>query len=389
MTGDVFDVAVVGAGIVGAATASELARRGVRVCLLDRGEVSSGTTGLGEGNVLASDKDAGPELELTLHGLRLYDELEERLGDLAKIRRKGALIVHPDELTWAEEPARVERLRAAGVEASLLDPAEVVAREPRLTGELHGASFFPGDLQCAPREIARALAAEPGVEVRTDCRVDAVTVRCGRVAGVETAAGPVAAGAVVLAAGVWTGALAATAGLPLPVEPRNGQLVRLRVPDPSPRFIEHKVVDGSYLGSVASAEPGLQVTTVLETTWDGHVLVGSSRERRGFDTTVSEAVSDADAHPRGAADAVAGGLATRLRLGRPPPVAPGRPARHRPLRGRRRPLDRHRPRGRRRRARPGDRPPRGPGDLRRAADDAARRLRSRPLRLTTTATVSS
>jgi glycine/D-amino acid oxidase-like deaminating enzyme len=287
-----FDVVVVGAGIVGAATASELARRGVRVCLLDRGEVSSGTTGLGEGNVLASDKDVGPELELTLHGLRLYDELEQRLGDLARVRRKGALIVHPDELTWAGEAARVERLRAAGVEAELLGPEDVVAREPRLTGGLLGASFFAGDLQCAPREIARALAAEPGVEVRTGCRVDAVAVRDGRVAGVDAAAGRVSAGAVVLAAGVWTAPLAATAGLALPLEPRKGQLVRLRVPEPSPRFIEHKVVDGSYLRSVASAEAGLQVTTVLETTWDGHVLVGSSRERRGFDTTVDEAVSD-------------------------------------------------------------------------------------------------
>jgi D-hydroxyproline dehydrogenase subunit beta len=97
----------------------------------------------------------------------------------------------------------------------------------------------------------------------------------------------------VLAAGVWTAPLAATAGLTLPLEPRKGQLVRLRAQDPSPRFIEHKVVDGSYLRSVASADAGLQVTTVLETTWDGHVLVGSSRERRGFDVAVDEAVSEA------------------------------------------------------------------------------------------------
>jgi D-hydroxyproline dehydrogenase subunit beta len=291
--GRAFDVAVVGAGIVGAATASELARRGVRVCLLDRGEVSCGTTGLGEGNVLASDKDAGPVLELTVHGLRLYDELEERLGAVARIRRKGALIVHPDAGTWSGEAARVARLREAGLEAELLGPAEIAEREPRLTGELHGASFVPGDLQCAPREIARALAGEPGVEVRTGCGVEAVAIRGGRVTGVETEAGPVTAGAVVLAAGVWTAGLAATAALVLPVEPRKGQLVRLYVPEPEPRFIRHKVVDGSYLRSAASAEAGRQVTTVLETTWDGHVLVGSSRERRGFDTTVDDAVSDA------------------------------------------------------------------------------------------------
>ena len=74
------EVAVIGAGIVGAATAWELHARGIDVALLDRGEVSAATTGLGEGNVLCSDKGVGPELELTLAGLGVYDELEERLG---------------------------------------------------------------------------------------------------------------------------------------------------------------------------------------------------------------------------------------------------------------------------------------------------------------------
>ena len=287
------DVVVVGAGIVGAATASELARRGARVALVDRGEVSGGTTGLGEGNVLASDKDAGPELALTLHGLALYDELEDRLGETARIRRKGALIVHPEAETWAAEAARVARLREAGVRARLVEPDEVADLEPALTGPIHGAGLFPDDLQCAPRGIARALAAEPGVTVLTGCEVSEVVVQHGAVRGVATADGRIAAGAVVLAAGPWTAPLAAGAGLTLPLEPRKGQLVRLRVPDPEPRRIRHKVVDGSYLRSVASRDAALQVTTVLETTWDGHVLVGSSRERRGFDLGVDPAVTEA------------------------------------------------------------------------------------------------
>ena len=53
------------------------------------------------------------------------------------------------------------------------------------------------------------------------------------------------------------------------------------------------MVDGSYLHAVLSGEAGLQVSTVVETTWDGDVLVGSSRERRGFDTSVDDSVSDA------------------------------------------------------------------------------------------------
>ena len=87
-------VAIVGAGIVGAATARALARRGVEVELIDAGEVSGGTTGLGEGNVLCSDKDAGPELALAVLGRAAYDEIEVTYGERARIRRKGALVVH-------------------------------------------------------------------------------------------------------------------------------------------------------------------------------------------------------------------------------------------------------------------------------------------------------
>ena len=286
------EVAVVGAGIVGAATAWELYARGVDVALLDRGEVSGATTGLGEGNVLCSDKEVGPELALTLAGLEVYDELEERLGDAARIRRKGALVVHRGEQTWAAEPARIERLRAAGVQGRLLDLAETRAMEPQLTGALAGASFFPADLQCAPRAIARALAgALP--RVQTGLEVHGVEVAQDRVTALRTSEGSLGCGAVVVAAGPWSRPLAEVAGVALPLEPRKGQLVRLAAAPRDERFIRHKVVEAGYLGSVASGDAGLQVTTVLETTWDGDVLVGSSRERRGFDLSVDDAVSEA------------------------------------------------------------------------------------------------
>jgi glycine/D-amino acid oxidase-like deaminating enzyme len=265
-------VAVVGAGIVGAATARALARRGAEVELIDAGEVSGGTTGLGESNVLCADKDAGPELDLAVLGRAAYDEIEATYGERAAIRRKGALVVHRSEGGLAAEPARIERLRAAGVECELLEPGQVRALEPAL-GELLGATWVPGDLQCDPRAIARAMAEEPGVTVRTHTRVaDLAELRADH---------------VVLAAGPWSAELARTAGLDLPLEPRKGQLVRLR----GQLDIRHKVVDGGYLAAVAAADPQLQVSTVIETTLDGDVLVGSSRERKGFDTSVDPAVT--------------------------------------------------------------------------------------------------
>jgi glycine/D-amino acid oxidase-like deaminating enzyme len=320
------DVVVVGAGIVGCATAWEAAQRGMSVVLLDRGEVSGGTTGLGEGNVLCSDKDAGPELALTVLGRALFDELEEVVGAAARIRRKGALIVHPDERTWSAEPARAERLRTAGVACELLLAGAVRAREPRLTGAIHGALHVPDDLQCDPRAIAWGLAAQAGAlgaEVRTGAEVERVVVEDGaghagaggwhalgaeagdgrrrgaqarerRALGVRLTSGEtLAAGAVVLAAGPWTRPLAEGAGVPLPLEPRKGQLLRLRLPEPDERWLLHKIVDGSYLMSVTSGGAGREISTVIETTHDGHVVVGSTRERCGFDPTVDATLEDA------------------------------------------------------------------------------------------------
>src|SRR3954469_12674073 len=241
-------VVVVGAGIVGAATAHALAARGVEVDLLDAGEVSGGTTGLGEGNVLCSDKDAGPELELAVIGRAAYDDIERRYGELARIRRKGALVVHRDPAGLAAEPARLERLAAAGVRCEWLEPEQARALEPGLAPDLLGASYFPDDLQCDPRGIARRMAHDArgaGARVRTHTRVErivpgeGVRARPPPPAGAAAPAETLRADAVVLAAGPWSAELARDAGLELPLEPRKGQLVRL---DPGAGRARHKAL---------------------------------------------------------------------------------------------------------------------------------------------------
>src|SRR4051812_50041342 len=154
-------VVVVGAGIVGAATAHALAARGVEVDLLDAGEVSGGTTGLGEGNVLCSDKDAGPELDLAVVGAGAFDDIERRYGELARIRRKGALVVHRDAAGLAAEPARLERLAAAGGRCELLEPQQAPAPQPRPAPDPPRAPHLPHHPHGDPPRIPPRVAPDP------------------------------------------------------------------------------------------------------------------------------------------------------------------------------------------------------------------------------------
>ncbi|NNH55199.1 FAD-binding oxidoreductase, partial [Promicromonospora citrea] len=102
----------------------------------------------------------------------------------------------------------------------------------------------------------------------------------GRVTGVTTTAGDVAAGAVVVAAGPWSGEVARRLGAWVPVRPRRGTVL---VTTPVPGRVRHKVYDGDYFAATQSVGAELQTSAVIESTPAGTLLIGSSREQVGFD----------------------------------------------------------------------------------------------------------
>src|SRR3954463_9346379 len=100
--------------MVGAACAFYAARAGLDVALVDRGPVSGGTTGAGEGNLLVSDKEPGPELELALLSARLWADLAEELGTVIEYEPKGGLVVASTPAALAALADFAVRQRAAG-----------------------------------------------------------------------------------------------------------------------------------------------------------------------------------------------------------------------------------------------------------------------------------
>jgi D-hydroxyproline dehydrogenase subunit beta len=283
------DVVIVGAGMVGAACAFYAARAGLDVVLVDRGPVAGGTTGAGEGNLLLSDKPPGPELDLALLSARLWGELaEESFGSDIEFELKGGLVVASDEAGLAALGKLADEQRASGVEARPVAAGQLAEFEPHLTRGLAGGVFYPQDAQVQPALAAAHLiraARQAGARLRTGEAVTSLLGAAdGAVRGVGTDRGEIHASAVVNAAGVWGGEVAALASVSLPVLPRRGFVL---VTEPLPRVVRHKVYAADYVADVASDAAALQASPVVEGTASGPVLIGASRERVGFDREVS------------------------------------------------------------------------------------------------------
>jgi glycine/D-amino acid oxidase-like deaminating enzyme len=288
------DVVVVGAGVVGAACAYYLAAGGVRVQLFDRSFVASGSSGACEGNVLAWDKELERELPLALRSAALWETLAAELPDDFEYDRKGSIVVAETEAELEDAAQRAAVLAGRGVAGELLDAAALRREEPHSAHDLPGGVLYPGDAQLEPRLATAALvraAVAHGATLTTDVPVERILrAPCGRVSGVQTRSGPVPAGAVVVAAGVWTPALLETAGLTVPVTPRKGQIVVL---ERSPVHFRRKLSEAGYAAAVAADATSLQVAMVVESTLSGTALLGSSRQHAGFDREVELDVAGA------------------------------------------------------------------------------------------------
>ncbi len=271
--------------MVGAACALYAARAGLGVTVVDRGPVAGGTTGAGEGNLLVSDKEPGPELELALLSTRLWTALAGELGRAVEYEAKGGVVVAgtPESLAGLEALAAAQR--TAGVQAVGVPADRLHDLEPRLAPGLAGAVHYPQDAQVMPALAAAHLLRASGARLHTGRTVTGILRGPdGAVRGVRTDRGDLHAPAVVNAAGPWAGELAGLAGVRLPVLPRRGYVL---VTEPLPPRVRHKVYAADYVADVASDSAALQTSPVVEGTAAGPVLIGASRERVGFDRSVS------------------------------------------------------------------------------------------------------
>jgi glycine/D-amino acid oxidase-like deaminating enzyme len=267
---------VIGAGIVGAACARELARAGTSVTVLDAGYAGGGTTAAGMGHLVAMD-DSPEQLALTALSVRMWHELRPSLGGSVEFDSCGTIWVAEREEHMAAVREKADVYRAHGLACEVLTPARLAQLEPNLRLGVAGAMLVPGDAVLYPPGAALALlndARTHGATVREACTVDEVSahaVRCGS----ET----LHADVIVNAAGARAAQL--TPGLP--IVPRKGHLA---ITDRAPGFVRHQLVELGYLAS-AHQMTSESVAFNVQPRTTGQVLIGSSRELVGWDASTN------------------------------------------------------------------------------------------------------
>jgi methylglutamate dehydrogenase subunit A len=222
-----YDVVIVGAGGHGLATAYELAKiYGIsNIAVIDKGPLGLGNVGRNT-TIIRSNYFTEDNIRFYDHSLKRWESLEQELNFNAMVSQRGTLNLYHSDGQRDLFTRRANAMRLAGVDVEQLDAAGVKRLAPLVDIEARRFPVLGGFLQKRGGTVrhdavawgyARAAAAR-GVDIVQNCAVTGIRREAGRVTGVETAKGPIAAKKVVLAVAGHSSRLAAMAGFRLPIE---------------------------------------------------------------------------------------------------------------------------------------------------------------------------
>ncbi|HEY4163681.1 MAG TPA: FAD-binding oxidoreductase [Dongiaceae bacterium] len=250
------DVVVIGGGIIGAATALELAERGIAVALCEKGEIAAEQSSRNWGWVRKMKRDPR-ELPLIVESLRLWNGLDARVGAETGFRRTGILYACDSEEKVEGYRGWLDYARPYQLDTRILSAAETAAILPGAKQAFKGGFYTASDGRAEPQRattaIARAAQAR-GAKIFTSCAVRSIETAAGRVSGVMTEKGAIGCSSVVLAGGAWSSLFCGNLGIRLPqlkvqnsvlrTEPLEGDLPACNVSVGHYAF--RKRLDGGY-----------------------------------------------------------------------------------------------------------------------------------------------
>jgi sarcosine oxidase subunit beta len=229
----VADVVIVGAGIVGLSTAFHLGRRGIRdVTIVERRFIGAGASGK-SGAIIRTHYSNEPETRLAIEGLHTFQHWADVIGGDCRFTRTGLFVLTTPEARGDLE-ANIAMQRSLGVEVAMVDAAQARQLDPALNLDDGAIGAFEqnagvADAMAACNSLAAAVM-QMGIKIRTETTVLAIRHQSGRTTGVDTTAGPIEAGAVVIAPGAFAHSLLQPLGIELPMVAATSRIAIFRWP---------------------------------------------------------------------------------------------------------------------------------------------------------------
>lgn len=221
------DVVVIGAGVSGLSSAYFLAKAGMDVVVVEKGLVGGEASGR-NGGMISERVDEPPMIPMAVESLKIWPTLDDELGYPTEFTHQGRLQVAVSEEEMGDFFSERDESLRRGIRVEELDPGEVVDLIPGITGRTLGGLFFANGGHANPQRTVQAFAwafQDLGGRLYQDIAVTGFEVAGGRVASVETTAGPIGTDVVVAAAGPQTGLLAEMVGAHVPVAPARVEIL--------------------------------------------------------------------------------------------------------------------------------------------------------------------
>ncbi|NTJ11665.1 FAD-binding oxidoreductase [Rhizobium lusitanum] len=212
------DVAIVGGGIIGVSAAFFLARQGIRVALLEKGQIGGEQSGRNWGWVRLAGRDLR-ELPLMLKAHSIWGGLRQETGVDVGYRGRGIVYAAKTQEARDRHLRWVVAARGFGIDARSLDQSEVAALVPGLNRKPFGGMYVPEDAGAEPQLAAPAIASAAraaGAVILQQCAVRGLDIEAGRITGVVTEKGRIKASTVIVAGGAWSSHLLSRHGVRLP-----------------------------------------------------------------------------------------------------------------------------------------------------------------------------
>ena len=292
----VYDVVIIGGGIIGLSTAYNLSKNKKRCLIVESGDIGDGASSSCDDMIMLQSKKAGPILELALESNEIYKKLSKELNFDIGYENRGGMVLIEDDKQLAIMETFVENQRKSGLKVDLVDRKFIDKVHAHVNKDIKASTYSPEDSQVSPFKVMKGFM-NSGSKFGLDIRKRTVIKRAsekkefweiefmdGEVIETEN---------VVVAAGAWSESVGLLFGIKIPVRPKKGQIL---ITEQIPKLGGPNIWGSSYIVSKLNPEEikrdnkrfdEMGIGFSFTQTDDGNYMIGSTREYCGFDKTTN------------------------------------------------------------------------------------------------------